>query len=104
MNKREIVEASERYYIAVPDVLEVLTLSDEDREMYLGWWRSAQAERYGFRIEVVPGDLDLLINGLLQARAEHGGFEDLVLYTTSSAEGAGVVFLAKRNTNTRRNN
>jgi|SRR5882724_4571280 len=103
MNKREIVEASERYYIAVPDVLEVLTLSDEDREMYLGWWRSAQAERYGLRIEVVPQDLDLLINGLLQARAEHGGFADLVpLYTTSSPDGPGVVFLAKRKS--RRNN
>jgi len=96
MNKREIIEAS-RYYIAVvPDVLEVLTLSDADRELYLGWWRSAQAERHGLRIEVVPHDTDLLINGLLQARAEHGGFEDLVLYTTSSLNGVGVVFLAKR--------
>jgi hypothetical protein len=85
---------TERYFeVATPSIIDVLILSDEDREMYLGFWRSAGAERYGLRIEVVPDDTDLLIHGLLQARAEHGGFEDLVLFSTSTP---GVVFLTKR--------
>jgi hypothetical protein len=91
-------DAVGRYFEAVPvterlAITDILILSDEDREMYLGFWRDASAQRYGFRIEVVPHDTDLLIRGLLQARAECGGFEDVVLFSTSAP---GVIFLAKR--------
>ena len=95
MSRRRKPEPEGRYFEAVvPTITDFLILSDEDREMYLGFWRQASAEQYGFRIEVVPNDTDLLIHGLLQARAEHGGFEDLILFCTSSP---GVIFLAKRN-------
>ena len=90
--KGEVVR--ERYFVAVvPTILDVLILSTEQREMYLGYWAEAKAQRYGLRIEVIPDDTDLLIHGLLQARAEHGGFGDLVLFSTSTP---GVVFLTHK--------
>lgn len=85
---------TERYFVAVPtpSIIDVLTLSDEDRDRYMGWWQEASQQRYGLRIEVAEEDTDLLIHGLLQARAEHGGFDDLILSGTTS----GVVFISKK--------
>jgi hypothetical protein len=75
-----------------PEVLDVLILSDAQREEYLGYWRGAAAEEFGLRVEVAVEDTDLLIHGLLQARAEHGGFANLTLIGTTP----GVVFISKK--------
>jgi hypothetical protein len=82
----------ERYFKAVVPSIDVVELTPDDREFYLGFWRDADRQRYGMRIEVAIEDQDLLVMGLLQVRQD-GGFDHLCLFSTPMP---GVVFLARK--------
>jgi hypothetical protein len=62
-------------------------------ETYLPFWARAAAEEIGILITCDPDDQTKLINALYAARAEFGGFEDMMIF---QPKPAGQVFIAHK--------